>query len=279
MSDLQAIADRVEIEALRGEFTDAAMMRDYDRAASLFTPDGALRAVASVKEVTDDDDSELDTHAHQTGAAGGLAGAMAGPGTLLWMSSRCGCGDVWVGVGECGEDLAGDGALAAADDLLAGLALGQPPAHGVLGGLVVAQPGQRDAVQRGVGVAVAAAAEPVAAGLAGRRRDGATPHSAANAASECSRTGLPPAAASSAPATSTPTPNRPSSRGAAARGQPRQLAVEGGELVGHGLVAAAQMAQREHRRRQPGWTAGRAPGRQRPRPAGRRAGRAAARGR
>jgi ketosteroid isomerase-like protein len=43
MSDLQAIADRVEIEALRGEFTDAVMMRDYDRAASLFTPDGALR--------------------------------------------------------------------------------------------------------------------------------------------------------------------------------------------------------------------------------------------
>jgi ketosteroid isomerase-like protein len=43
MSDLQAIADRVEIEALRGEFTDAAMMRDYDRLATLFTPDGALR--------------------------------------------------------------------------------------------------------------------------------------------------------------------------------------------------------------------------------------------
>jgi hypothetical protein len=31
MSDLQAIADRVEIEALRGEFTDAVMMSDYDR--------------------------------------------------------------------------------------------------------------------------------------------------------------------------------------------------------------------------------------------------------
>jgi ketosteroid isomerase-like protein len=43
MSGLEAIADRVEIEALRGEFTDAAMMRDYDRMASLFTPDGALR--------------------------------------------------------------------------------------------------------------------------------------------------------------------------------------------------------------------------------------------
>jgi ketosteroid isomerase-like protein len=43
MGDFQAIADRVEIEALRGEFTDAVMMRDYRRVASLFTPDGALR--------------------------------------------------------------------------------------------------------------------------------------------------------------------------------------------------------------------------------------------
>jgi ketosteroid isomerase-like protein len=43
MTDFQAIADRVEIEALRGEVTDAAMMRDYDRAASLFTPDAVVR--------------------------------------------------------------------------------------------------------------------------------------------------------------------------------------------------------------------------------------------
>ena len=43
MSDLQAIADRVQIEALRGEVTDAAMMRDYDRVASLFTYDGVVR--------------------------------------------------------------------------------------------------------------------------------------------------------------------------------------------------------------------------------------------
>jgi len=41
MTDLQVIADRVEIEALRGEFTDAANMRDYDRLAMLFTRDGA----------------------------------------------------------------------------------------------------------------------------------------------------------------------------------------------------------------------------------------------
>ena len=43
MSDVKAIADRVEIEALRGEFTDARMMGDWDRFASLFTQDGAVR--------------------------------------------------------------------------------------------------------------------------------------------------------------------------------------------------------------------------------------------
>jgi hypothetical protein len=43
MSDLQAMADRVEIEALRGELTDAVMMRDHDRLASLFTQNGAVR--------------------------------------------------------------------------------------------------------------------------------------------------------------------------------------------------------------------------------------------
>jgi len=43
MSNLQAIADRFEIEALGGEFTDAGMMRDYDRFASLFTQDGVWR--------------------------------------------------------------------------------------------------------------------------------------------------------------------------------------------------------------------------------------------
>ena len=43
MSDLPAIADRVEIEALRGEFTVAGMMRDHDRVASLFTRDAVWR--------------------------------------------------------------------------------------------------------------------------------------------------------------------------------------------------------------------------------------------
>jgi ketosteroid isomerase-like protein len=43
VSDLQLLTDRIEIEALRGEVTDAVMMRDYDRAASLFTEDGVVR--------------------------------------------------------------------------------------------------------------------------------------------------------------------------------------------------------------------------------------------
>ena len=56
MTDLQSIADRVEIEALRGEFTDAVMMRDYDRLASLFTPDGAVRMPHIGAEATSRED-------------------------------------------------------------------------------------------------------------------------------------------------------------------------------------------------------------------------------
>ena len=52
MNDLQAIADRVQIEALRGDATDAVMMRDYDRAASLFTSDAVVRIPHIGVEVT-----------------------------------------------------------------------------------------------------------------------------------------------------------------------------------------------------------------------------------
>ena len=52
MSNLQAITDRVEIEALRGEFTDAVMMNDQDRLASLFTPGGAVRIPLANIEAT-----------------------------------------------------------------------------------------------------------------------------------------------------------------------------------------------------------------------------------
>ena len=41
--DLQVLSDRLEIEDLRSQFTDASMMHDWDRFASLFTEDGAWR--------------------------------------------------------------------------------------------------------------------------------------------------------------------------------------------------------------------------------------------
>ncbi|TWF81415.1 SnoaL-like protein [Pseudonocardia hierapolitana] len=56
MDDVRTIADRVEIEALRGEFSDAVMMRDYDRIASLFTPDGVLRMPDIPVELTGPDE-------------------------------------------------------------------------------------------------------------------------------------------------------------------------------------------------------------------------------
>ena len=43
VSDLHTVVDRCEIEALRGEFADAIMMREYDRFASLFAEDGVWR--------------------------------------------------------------------------------------------------------------------------------------------------------------------------------------------------------------------------------------------
>ncbi|MFJ8626411.1 LUD domain-containing protein [Kitasatospora sp. NPDC093550] len=46
MNDFQAVADRVEIQALQYEFTDAVMMRDRARLSRLFTPDGVLRMPA-----------------------------------------------------------------------------------------------------------------------------------------------------------------------------------------------------------------------------------------
>ena len=55
----------------------------------------------------------------------------------------------------------------AAQDLLLGLALGGTPGQVVAGGLVPAQPHDHDPVQRRVGLAVTAAIEPVADGLAG----------------------------------------------------------------------------------------------------------------
>ncbi len=79
MSDFQTIADRVEIEALRGEFTDAAMMRDYDRLASLFTRTARCGCLTSRS-------SSSARRRSAPGASGsgscGLLGAEHAPGTI-----------------------------------------------------------------------------------------------------------------------------------------------------------------------------------------------------
>jgi hypothetical protein len=43
MSDLPTIADRVEIEVLRAEFTDTVVMRRHAPLTSLFAEDGAVQ--------------------------------------------------------------------------------------------------------------------------------------------------------------------------------------------------------------------------------------------
>lgn len=52
MTDMQAVADRAGIAALRGEHADATTMRDYDRFASLFTPDAVWRIPDAGVELT-----------------------------------------------------------------------------------------------------------------------------------------------------------------------------------------------------------------------------------
>jgi ketosteroid isomerase-like protein len=49
MNDFPAIADRFEIESLRGEFADAALMHDYDRFAALFTDDARWRIAGAAE--------------------------------------------------------------------------------------------------------------------------------------------------------------------------------------------------------------------------------------
>src|SRR5215213_10052098 len=91
---------------------------------------------------------------------------------LLCSSSRARCHSRLVRpAAEVSEDLAGDEALEAADDLRLGLPLGGAPADVVEGRPVAAQTRDDDPVQGGVGLPVAAAVEPVSGRLAARRRD------------------------------------------------------------------------------------------------------------
>src|SRR5215218_959975 len=72
-------------------------------------------------------------------------------------------------------DASGEVALEAADRVFGALALGALASDVVLCFAVAAQAGDRDAVDRGVDLAVAAAVEPVTAGVAGADRDRGDP--------------------------------------------------------------------------------------------------------
>src|SRR5262245_30568419 len=72
-------------------------------------------------------------------------------------------------------ELASDVPFEAADDLFLGLAVLGPAFDVVAGARVVGHPGQRDDVQGAVGLAVAAAVEPVPGGFAAGGRDRANP--------------------------------------------------------------------------------------------------------
>src|SRR6266568_2299874 len=165
------------------------------------------------------------------------------------MSSGCGEG-VLAHLVQRGEHLPGDVALQTADDLLLGLALLETPRHVVLGLLVVAQPHQHDPVQRGVGLAVTAAVEPVAGGLAGGRLDrgGAAQHREAGVAAEPA--GVVAGGDQQRAGAVLADPEQRHQPGRRRTGEPVQLGGERGDLGRQGLVAAGEDAQREHGRGQ-----------------------------
>ena len=137
---------------------------------------------------------------------------------LLWRSRagrRRGADPVGSSWEDC-EHFPGYVALQAADGFLLGLALTDAAGQVILGLLIMTQPGDDDSVQRGVGLAVATPIQPMPLGLARGAGIGEAPHSIEKQASERSRSGLSPAATSSAPAESDPTPNSATSLGAAA---------------------------------------------------------------
>src|SRR4029453_7143468 len=112
-------------------------------------------------------------------------------------------------------DLAGQIALDAAHDLGFGQAFLAPSVDIGAGTGTKPHPDPDGQVQGPVGVAVPAAVQPVAVGLAGAGGDGGDPHRWAKAASPRSRSGCWPAVTSSWPAWAWPIARSPSSRGAA----------------------------------------------------------------
>src|ERR687885_850476 len=89
------------------------------------------------------------------------------------MSSRCRLG--WRWGGDDLVDLPGYVSLEAADGFAAGFAFGDAPGEVVAGAGVAAQSADGDAVERAIGLAVAAAVQPATVGFAGGGFQGVDP--------------------------------------------------------------------------------------------------------
>ena len=114
-------------------------------------------------------------------------------------------------------DLAGDVALEDAHDLRLGASVGEAAFDVGAGARIGAHAGEHDAPQSVIRLAVAAAVESMADGLAGRGVDRGDPAEVGEGASEVIRSALSPAATSSSAAVCTPTPDSSSRLGAVAR--------------------------------------------------------------
>jgi phenylpyruvate tautomerase PptA (4-oxalocrotonate tautomerase family)/ketosteroid isomerase-like protein len=98
-SERDELQDRIEIDALRAHFTDAAMMNDHDRLASLFTPDGVVRIPAagieaagrdSIRTLGQQRESHFEvfvqtTHSGVTLLSGDTATGRAHLSEIIWM--------------------------------------------------------------------------------------------------------------------------------------------------------------------------------------------------
>ena len=111
---------------------------------------------------------------------------------LLWMSS-CGTGHSG-GVPQDREDFASDIALETTYDLGLAHALPGAAVHVVHGSEVMTEPDQNDAIESRISLPVATRFSRCRLVLPEEAGTGLTPHSEAKAASECSRSGLLPAA-------------------------------------------------------------------------------------
>ncbi len=137
------------------------------------------------------------------------------PVLMLLYMSNCSRGQVLAShVAQDGIDLTSDISFEATDDLRLGHSFARTTAHILLGWLMVAQAHEDDAIEGSVGLAVAPSIESMAVVLPEEAGTGFTPHMAANAASDLSRSGLPPAVTRRVAAVSGPIPKSSTNAGA-----------------------------------------------------------------